>query len=543
MKTTHCCAILVVLLLQGCSALLPKSDFVAANPEALSEWSVEGSMEIRQDSGQLESYFEYKNIGGEYQLSLRPHSPVGEVEAVIRGVEGEAGVDIQATSAQAKEFAVAISDNLPIDNISYWLRALPATDNAKMKQGSDEIVSRIEDAGWDIQYKDYMQVSNYRLPDHITMSRKKSQVELQLVRAETGFLTSPCQQQFAGGDVASASAQPATNRGERAVETLVPRTGQPPFPRWISDQDFCAQMIKVHGKIPDPRVGLFGPGSMMWQLTGPITPGAMGSGRALLLQTAHPWVTAGIDEHSIVRYDPLERGRRTFIFISTMVYGSMPQVLAAANQVHGIHNEIKGKLPYRAGAFDKNSEYRANEVAAMIWVNATLWDTLVRMYEEIEGPLTVEDKNRFYEETKLFAMLFGIPDSALPATWDEFLDYNETMWLSPQLTVTDNARKLKEDLFNQGSIVLAFPLWVQEIVTAANLPPRIRDQYDMEFALWETLNYAWILPSAKLYNWMLPDGMRMNPVYHEARARLQGKRVGWYQRSLIKAAGVERLVN
>ena len=179
----------------------------------------------------------------------------------------------------------------------------------------------------------------------------------------------------------------------------------------------------------------------------------------------------------------------------------------------------------------------------MVWVSATLWDTLVRMYEEIEEPLTYAEKEQLYEEAKLFNMLFGIPEEAMPRNWKEFADYNETMWLSPQLTVTDNARILKEDLFNPGSIFLAFPLWVQEVVTAANLPPSIREGYEMDYGLWERINYAWILPAAKVYNWVLPKGMGYNPVYHEAQARLKGERVGWYQQSLIKAAGVERLVN
>lgn len=220
----------------------------------------------------------------------------------------------------------------------------------------------------------------------------------------------------------------------------------------------------------------------------------------------------------------------------------MPQVMGAANTVHQIHNEIEGELPYEAGVFKEHSEYRANEVAAMIWVHATLWDTIVRMYEKLEGPLTPDEKEKFYEETKLFAMLFGIPESALPRDWDEFIDYNESMWLSPQLTVTENAKVLKEDLFN-ASFWLAFPLWVQEVITAANLPPTIREGYDMDYGLWEQFNYSWILFSAKMYNWVLPDSMGKNPVYHEANARLRGERVGGYQQSLIKAAGVERLVN
>lgn len=540
------------LALQGCSSMLPEPDFVAADPESLNEWMVEGQVTIKNASGKQKAYFEYRQIDGEYQMSLRPESPVGKTKAVISGYEGEAEASLEVIDPEARDLAQAVQESLPMDSMGFWLRALPATDRAELTQ-DDDIVSEIQESGWSIEYDNYMQVSNYRLPDQISLQKKKTSVEMALVRAETGFLSSPCPADFdieaskQGTTPALTSAYAVAHADTRpygaAVSELVPRSGQAPLPRWIDDLDFCTQLFKVHGRIPDPRIGLYGPDSMMWRITGPLTPAGMGAGRALLLQTAHPWITAGIDEHSIVRYDPLERARRTFIHISTMVYGSMPQVMASANLVHGIHKEIKGKMPYDAGSFHKSSEYRANEVAAMVWVSATLWDTLVRMYEGIEEPLTYAEKEQLYEEAKLFNMLFGIPEEAMPRNWKEFADYNETMWLSPQLTVTDNARILKEDLFKPGSIFLAFPLWVQEVVTAANLPPSIREGYEMDYGLWERINYAWILPAAKVYNWVLPKGMGYNPVYHEAQARLKGERVGWYQQSLIKAAGVERLVN
>ena len=234
----------------------------------------------------------------------------------------------------------------------------------------------------------------------------------------------------------------------------------------------------------------------------------------------------------------------TFSNISTMVYGSMPQVLNAANKVRASHKEIKGKIPYRAGAFHKDSAYGANEVNAMVWVHATLWETLVYMYEELEEPLTQAEKDRFYEETKLFAMLFGIPESALPRNWNEFMAYNEAMWYSSQLTVTDNARKLKEDLFTPRSIWLVFPLWIQEVVTASNIPAPIREGYQMDYGLWERFNNAWLMGSAEFTSWILPDYLGVNPVDHEAHARLEGKRNDYFHRKQIEAVmGTDRLVN
>ncbi|WP_290577041.1 lipoprotein insertase outer membrane protein LolB [Ketobacter sp.] len=513
-----------------------------ADPESLNEWSVEGQVSIKNGSGKQKTWFEYRQVDGEYQLSLRPDSPVGEAKAVISGYEGEPDVALEVKDPEARELANAVRENLPMDNLSFWLRALPAGGDAKITTEEDR-VEQIKEANWDIEYDNYMEVGRYRIPDKISLKKQKTKVEMELVRAETGYLSTPCPTDFDVEAVTShADSHPGQHYGA-TIDHLVPRNGEAPLPRWINDQDFCKQLYKVHGSIPDARIGLYGPDSMMWRLTSRVTPAAMGAGRALLLQTAHPWITAGIDEHSIVRYDPLERARRTFIYISTIVYGSMPQVMEAANTVHKIHNAIEGQIPYQAGAFKEGSHYGANEVSAMIWVSATLWDTLAKMYEEYEEPLTPAEQDQFYEEIKLFNMIFGIPESANPPNWTAFEDYVETMVHSPQLTVTDNAKLLKEDLFNQGGI-LALPLWVQEVTTSINLPAPIREQYDMDYGLWYSINYyGWIKPSSKLYNWLMPDSVSVNPVYHEAQARLRGERVGWYQRKVIEAAGVERLVN
>ncbi|MEE2729510.1 MAG: lipoprotein insertase outer membrane protein LolB [Pseudomonadota bacterium] len=536
------CLLLSGVILQGCSSILPKKEFVPADPESLSEWSVEGQVSIKNASGKQKTWFEYRQVDGEYQLSLRPDSPVGEAKAVISGYEGEPDVAVEVKDPQSRELANAVRENLPMDNLGFWLRALPASGDAKITTEEDR-VEQIQEANWDIEYDNYMEVGRYRIPDKISLKKQKTKVEMELVRAETGYLSTPCPTDFDAEAVTSHSDSAHGQHYGATIDHLVPRNGEAPLPRWINDQDFCKQLYKVHGSIPDTRIGLYGPDSMMWRLTSRVTPAAMGAGRALLLQTAHPWITAGIDEHSIVRYDPLERARRTFIYISTIVYGSMPQVMEAANTVHKIHNAIEGQIPYKAGAFKEGSNYGANEVSAMIWVSATLWDTLAKMYEEYEEPLTPAEQNQFYEEIKLFNMIFGIPESANPPNWSAFEDYVETMVHSPQLTVTDNAKLLKEDLFNQGGI-LALPLWIQEVTTSITLPAPIREQYDMDYGLWYSINYyGWIKPSSKLYNWLMPDSVSVNPVYHEAQARLRGERVGWYQRKVIEAAGVERLVN
>ncbi len=527
---------LFLCCMYGCSSMMPHKDFVASDPEAMHEFQIEGA--LKSNKLDDKAYFRYREIDGNYQVEIRTEEPTGKPDAIILA-KGDDDATIQSNNEKGAKTAEAIKNLLPLQNMTYWLRGLPATETAKVKADSNGVVSHLKEQSWKIDYQDHMQVDHYLLPLTVKMKNDENKVELDMTRAETGFLESPC------ADYLDSSLTVSNyDFSQKPIQRLVPRDGSAPLPLWINDQDFCKQLIKVHGKIPDPRIGLFGPESMFWKLTAPLTPAGMGAGRALLLQTAHPWVTSGIDEHSIVRYDPLERARRTFTFISVMVYGSMPQVLSAANQVHTIHNKVTGEMKYDAGAFKEHTEYRANEMNAMIWVTSALFETLVTMYEQYEHTLTPAEKNQFNEEIKLFATLFGIPTEAYPATWNDFVAYSHAMWDSPQLKVTRNARTLRDDLFNAKTLIMAFPLWVQEIVTAGSLPPQIREGYGMQYGLWEKFNNAWITTSAKITGKLLPDALGNNAAWHEAHARMKGERVGAYYRYVIKTfLGTETLVN
>lgn len=564
--------------LQACSSMKPV-EFTAADPEAMKEWQVEGRITLNNSFAHEKTYFIWTQLDEKFNLALNTEDPVGKPEVTLSGASDGGRVEVQPKNRVGKiEDNVKVS--LPFNYLKYWLRGLPATDSAQVVGKSVREIESLDEGDWHVEFEHYMQAGNYSLPDRITITKGKDELVFDITRAETGYLTHCCNEELAAESAASGGSAGADERAaypkapaavaqtvdataiaaasaaaaktdlasakpHDAVAELVPANGEAPLPKWINDRDFCEQLKKIHnGKMPDPRVGLYGPDSMMWKLSKNLMPAAWTSGRTLLLQTAHPWITAGIDEHSIVREDPMQRFRRTFGNIAVMMYGSMPQVMASANLVHKTHNQITGKIPYQAGAFKKGSDYGANEVNAMIWVHATLWESLVKGYEQFERPLTHEEKDRFYEETKLFAMLFGIPKDALPANWDEFMAYNEAMWNSPQLTVTDNARKLADDLFKARSVLLIVPLWAQRTITTAELPPRVREQYGLEYSGWERFKYNVFLAGAKVTGWVLPAPLEEQYVSKQARGRMEGERTTYVQKKVLNLTlGKELLVN
>lgn len=307
-------------------------------------------------------------------------------------------------------------------------------------------------------------------------------------------------------------------------------------PDWITRDEFEQQLLKVHGSLPDPNVGLYGPGSMMWRITRYIEPGGLATGRAILMHISHPWIAQGIEEHSKSRQNLLERGRETFMYALLMVYGSRDQALQAARDVRVQHDKVKGRMPEQAGAFHAGSEYRANEADAMLWVHATMWESMMLTYELMNGPVSPEDKARFYEETKLFAYLFGIPDSALWKDWEGLVRYCEDMRNSDRIVVTPVAKDLANYLYGSHNILMWLPMKYNKLVTTANIPQDMRDAYGFKWSPVRDVVYDASIDTVRIAHWMLPNYLLENPVHREAMARIRGKRASWFTRLEIRAA-------
>lgn len=294
--------------------------------------------------------------------------------------------------------------------------------------------------------------------------------------------------------------------------------------RQIAPAEFRARLEEAASYAIVPNEGIFGPSSVSWQLLRESV-GFLGGGRAALLQTAHPWVANGVDQHSKTKTDPMGRFHRTFENVFTIIFGSVDQVTAVANQLNAIHSNIVGRIPDSTGAHPAGTKFFANQLDAMMWVHATLWETFVTMYELVVGPLDRPTKERFYREVKRFALCFGVPLSMQPPTWNDFLEYNHRMWESPELGVGKAGLEIGKLLFRFD----LFPgsqqgLRAFEVFTAETMPTRLREAFHMpKRSLATRMQYQATLQAARLAYPRLPERVRYIPAYFEARDRLAGK--------------------
>jgi uncharacterized protein (DUF2236 family) len=194
----------------------------------------------------------------------------------------------------------------------------------------------------------------------------------------------------------------------------------------------------------------------------------LGGGRALLMQLAHPKVAAGVDDHSDFRRHPIRRLRRTVRMTMAIVFGDMKTAEAAAQAVNRVHGRVRGE------------GYHALDADLLMWVYATLVDSALVTYEKFVQPLRQDERDDFYQESKLLGELLLIPRSKFPESLRDFEAYVAGMIDGGPVHVTERARTLGRLVLRPQLRLVPGPAMIPfEIVTAGMLPPILREQYGL----------------------------------------------------------------
>jgi uncharacterized protein (DUF2236 family) len=307
----------------------------------------------------------------------------------------------------------------------------------------------------------------------------------------------------------------------------------------VSREELESRIACVRSSCVDPAAGIYGPGSVSWRI-GKEGILFLGGGRAALLQLAHPWVAHAVNQHSHARHDPLGRFQRTFDAVFAMVFGDLDRALRSARRVHAIHERVQGALDEDVGAFARGDAYRANEAHALLWVHATLLDSAIQIYDLVVRPLSDSERNDYYEESKRFASLFGIPDSVLPADYAAFRRYFDEMLASDVICVGRPALELRRFLFASKNRARRTLFRWLELMTAGLMPERLRDELELAFGAREERWFRASLAALRFTYPHIPPRLRYVPAYVAARRRLAGKRgpdrVGaWLERMTLFA--------
>ncbi len=210
----------------------------------------------------------------------------------------------------------------------------------------------------------------------------------------------------------------------------------------------------------------------------------LGWGRAILLQISHPLVAQGVADHSPFGGGPTDYTRRAYGTIGAMLrltFGTEAEAAATAARINAIHARVNGTLRHQAGSFLPGTGYSASDPTLLLWVHATLVDSLPLAYERFVGPLSSAEKDAYCVEAAEGATMLALPRHMAPPTVTALDSYVKVMIAGGTIAVTPEARTLADALL-RPPLGPASPLFgVARLATLGLLPPAIRDAY----------GYAW----------------------------------------------------
>jgi uncharacterized protein (DUF2236 family) len=205
----------------------------------------------------------------------------------------------------------------------------------------------------------------------------------------------------------------------------------------------------------------------------------VGGPRALLLELAHPLVAAAVARHSRFQADPVTRLARTLDVMGVIAFGSAAESAAAASGLWRLHDRISGPGP-------GGRTYGANDPDLLMWVHATLVETVLVVERRYLGLLDDAERELYYAETRLVGLAIGIPDDLLPPDLGSFQAYfaSGVERLEVGATARDLARHILRPRVRVPVRQLALPARLFaagaiEAATADLLPARIRDAYGL----------------------------------------------------------------
>jgi len=203
--------------------------------------------------------------------------------------------------------------------------------------------------------------------------------------------------------------------------------------------------------------------------------------RAILLQLAHPLVAAGVAEHSTFRGGALTAVMRLHDTVRAMLsltFGDEPARERTLETIRAIHRRVNGRLPDAVGPFARGTAYSAEDPALLLWVHATLLDSIPPMYDRVVAPLSMAERDAYCEEAAAIAIALGARDADVPRTWAALRRYVDTTLASGTIAVGAQARELADAVLAPPGARAVWPVArVNRLVTLGLLPAAVREQY------------------------------------------------------------------
>ena len=211
----------------------------------------------------------------------------------------------------------------------------------------------------------------------------------------------------------------------------------------------------------------------------------LGWSRAILLQMAHPLIATGVARHSTFRGGARQTAARMHGTIKAMLaltFGDEAERDATLARIRGIHRTVRGTLAAPAGQYEAGTPYSADDPELLLWVHATLLESITLVYDLVVEPLTSEARDRFCEESAPTLLALGGDPARVPRNWRALGDYVEDVHRSGALHITPEAREIAGAVLRPRISGVPLPGGsIHRLFTVGLLPPATREAYGFDW--------------------------------------------------------------
>ncbi len=266
-----------------------------------------------------------------------------------------------------------------------------------------------------------------------------------------------------------------------------------------------------------------GPDSLTWKYFGDLRTGILGVWIGAI-QNMYPELGAGVEDHSILLREPLQRVARSVYPIMGVVYDGYRAADTGA-QIRGYHETIKG-------VDHDGRRYHALNPDTFYWAHATFFMLILKTAEYFCGGLTEAEKRQLFDEHVQWYRMYGMSMRPVPQTWEDFQTYWEHK-CSEELEIN----RATLDIFTiripkPRFVLMPTPVWDQMFkplvagqrwVAAGVFDPAVRERAGMRWTPGDEVVLRLLGKAVELAFLAVPDEIRLHPRALAAYRRAAGQ--------------------
>jgi uncharacterized protein (DUF2236 family) len=237
--------------------------------------------------------------------------------------------------------------------------------------------------------------------------------------------------------------------------------------------------------------------------------------RAILMQVAHPLIAAGVVRHSSFRDNPVASARRLHHTVRAMLgltFGDATTHARVIEGIRAIHRRVRGQLTEAVGVFPAGTWYSAEDPALLLWVHATLIESVLVAYDALVAPVSIADCDSYCVEAAGVAVELGAVADEVPRSWSALGRYLADVQQSGAIAVGADAREVATVLLRGRFSALLGPVaWANKTLTAGWLPPDLRVQYALDWNETAERHFARSVATLRRARRTLPDVVALWP--------------------------------